>query len=158
MNSCSVMKLCLTLCNSTDCSTPGFSVLYHLPEFDHTHIHWVGDAIQPSHPVTPFSSCPQSFPTSRSFPMSRLFESSSQRIGASTSVLPVNLQGWFPLGLTGLISLLSKGLSRVFSSTRVQKHQFWQEEEHRIFWLEGILEIRKPDSFILLRKADTQWV
>ena len=75
--------------------------------------------------VAPFSSCPQSFPASESFPMSWLFESGSQIIGdsVSASVLPVNVQGWFLLGLTGLISLQSKGLSRVFSSTAIQKHQ-----------------------------------
>ena len=76
--------------------------------------------------VVPFSSCPQSFPTSGSSPMTQLFTSGGQSIGASASasVLPVNIQGWFPWGLTGLISLQSKGLSRVFSSTTVQKHQF----------------------------------
>ena len=69
----------------------------------------------------PFSSCPQSFSTSGSFPVSRLFTSVVQSIDASASVLPMNIQRWFPLGLTGLISLLSKGLSRVFSSTPVWK-------------------------------------
>ena len=74
--------------------------------------------------VVPFSSHLQSFPASRSFPMSQLFESGGQSIGASTSasVLPMNIQDWFPLGLTGWISLQSKGLSRVFSNTTVQKH------------------------------------
>ena len=77
--------------------------------------------------VTPFSSCLQSFPASGSFPMSRLFISGGQSIGASASasVLPMNIQDWFPLGMTGLISLKSKGLSRVFSSTKIQKHQFF---------------------------------
>ena len=76
--------------------------------------------------VIPFSSCPQSFPASGSFQMSRLFSSGGQSIGvsASTSVLPVNTQDWSPLGWTGWISLQSKGLSRVFSNTIVQKHQF----------------------------------
>ena len=71
-----------------------------------------------------------SFPASGSFPMSRLFASGCQRTGASASasVLPKNIQGWFPLGLTGLISLLSKGLSRVFSNTTVQKHQFFSAQ------------------------------
>ena len=71
--------------------------------------------------VVPFSSCLQSFPASGSFPLSQLFTSHGQRIGvsASTSVLPMNIRDWFPLGLTGLISFLSKGLSRVFSSTTV---------------------------------------
>ena len=71
----------------------------------------------------PFSSCLQSFPASGSFPMIWLFASNGQSIGASASVLPMNIQDWFPLGWTGWISLLSKGLSRVFSNTTVQKHQ-----------------------------------
>ena len=76
--------------------------------------------------VVPFSSCLQSFPASESFPMSQFFTSGGQSIGASASasVLPMNIQDWFPLGFTGLISLLSKGLSWVFSSTTVPKHQF----------------------------------
>ena len=75
--------------------------------------------------VVPFSPHPQSFPASGSFPMSQLFPSGGQSIGASAlaTVLPMNTQGWFPLGLTGLISLQPKGLSRVFSSATVQKHQ-----------------------------------
>ena len=77
--------------------------------------------------VPHFSSCPQSFPGSGSFSMNWLFTSGGQSIGASASapVLPMNIQGWFPLGLTGLLSLLSKGLSRVFSSTTVQKRKFF---------------------------------
>ena len=95
-------------------------VLHYLLKFAQTHIHWVSDATQLSHPLSsPFSSCLQSFPASGSFPMSQLFASGGQSFGASVlaSVLPVNIQGWFPLGLTGLISLQSKGLSRVFFST-----------------------------------------
>ena len=77
--------------------------------------------------VIPFSSCPQSFPASGSFPMTQLFTSGGQSIGvsASTSVLLMNTQDWSPLGWTGWISLQSKGLSRVFSNTTVQKHQFF---------------------------------
>ena len=79
--------------------------------------------------VIPFSSCLQSFPASGSFPMNQFFASGGQRFGASASasasVLPMNIQGWFPLGLTGLISLQSNGLSRVFSNTTVKKHQFF---------------------------------
>ena len=80
--------------------------------------------------VVPFSSCPQSFPASVSFPKSWLFTSNGQSIGASASasVLPMNIQDWFPLGFTGLISLQSKGPSRVFSSTTVQKHQFFSTQ------------------------------
>ena len=77
-----------------------------------------------------FSFCLHSFQASGSFPMSRLFTSDGQRIGASASasVLPMNIQGWFPLGLTDLISLQSKGLSRVFSSIKIQKHQFFSTQ------------------------------
>ena len=80
--------------------------------------------------VACFSSCLQSFPVSRSFPMSWLLSSGGQSIGASTSAsaLSMNIQGWFPLGLTGFISLWSKGFSRVFSSTTVQKHQFFNAQ------------------------------
>ena len=85
------------------------------------------ESVMPSNHVVPFSSCPQSLPASGSFPMSQLFASGVQSIGvsASTSVLPMNTQDWSPLGWTGWISLQSKGLSRVFSSTTVQKHQFF---------------------------------
>ena len=80
--------------------------------------------------VVPFSSCPQSFPASGSFQMSHLFASGGQSIGvsASESVLPMNTQDWSPLGWTGWISLQSKGLSRVFSSTTVQKHEFFSTQ------------------------------
>ena len=168
----------------------GLPVHHQHLEFTQTHIHWVGDSIKPSHPLsspyppahnlsqhqfnsvqslshirlfaTPrtaalqtslsitnsrsppnpcpssrwchptisssvflFSSCPQSFPASGSFPMCQLFASGRQSIGVSSSVsvLPMNIQDWFPLGLIGWISLQSKGLWRVFSNTTVQKHQ-----------------------------------
>ena len=80
--------------------------------------------------VVPFSSCHQSFPASGSFLMTQVFASAGQSIGASASasVFPMNIQNWFPLGLTGLISLKSKGLSRVFSNTTVQKHQFFSTQ------------------------------
>ena len=115
----SVTLSCPTLCDPMDCSTPGLPVHHQLPEATQTRVHCVGDAIQPSQPVGPFSSCLQSFPAPGSFPTSQIFPSGSQIIGvsASASALPMDTQGLFPLGLTGLISLLSKGLSRVFSST-----------------------------------------
>ena len=103
---------------------------------------WCHPAISSS--VIPFSSCPQSLPAPGSFPMSQLFASGGQSIGASApaSVLPVNIQGWFSLGLTSLI-LLSKDLSRVFSSTRIWKHQFisiqpslWSNSHIRTWLLE----------------------
>ena len=108
----SVGQSCPTL---WDYSTPGFPVHQQLLELTQTHVHRVGDAIQPSHPLSVilFSSCLQSFPASGSFPMSEFFPSGGQSIGtsASASVLPMNIQDWFPLGLTGLISLQSKRLS-----------------------------------------------
>ena len=190
------------LCNPMGCSTPGFPVTHLLPEFAQVHVQWISDAIPNiSSSVTLFSSCPQSFPASGSFPLSQLFVSGSQsiRASASASVLPKNccwvtksyptlccpmdciqptrllcpwdflskntgvgchillqgifltnnrtrlsciagkcftteppekplpksIQGWFPLRLTGLISLMSKGLLRVFSSTTVRKHPFF---------------------------------
>ena len=93
--------------------------------------------------VVPFSSCPPSFPASRSFQMSQLFASGGQSIGvsASTSYLPMNTQDWSPLEWTGWISLQSKGLSRIFSNTTVQKHQFFstqlssQSNSHIHTWL-----------------------
>ena len=122
----SVTQLCPTLCDPMNRSTPGLPVHYQLLEFTQTHVLWVGDAIQPSHPVIHFSSCPQSFPASRSFPISQLFTSDGQstRVSASASVLPMNTQDWPPLGWTGWISLKFKGLSRVFANTTVRKHQF----------------------------------
>ena len=102
-----------------DRSTPGFPVLHHLPELAQTQVHWVSDALQPSHPLS------LSFLASRCFPMSQLFTSGGQSTGASASasVLPMNIQGWFPFGLTGLISLQSKGLC-------------WLEkkEERKLYW------------------------
>ena len=95
-----------------DCSMPGSPVLHYLPEFAQIHVHWVGDTIQPSHPLSsPSPLCPQSFPVSGSFLVSQLFASGGQSMGASASasVLPMNIQGWFPLGLTGLILLAVQG-------------------------------------------------
>ena len=117
----SVAQLCATLCDPRDCSTPGLPVHYKLPEFPHTHVHWDSDAIQLSHPL---------LSPSPSFNLSQhqgLFKwvSSLQELPKywppSASVLPMNIKDWFPLGWTGWNSFLSKGLSRVFSNTTVQK-------------------------------------
>ena len=106
------------------CSMPGFLILHNLPEFAQTHVHWVNESTISSS-INRSTSCPQSFPASGSFLMNLLFISGGQSIGALASalVLPMNTQDWFPLGWTDFI-LQSKRLSRVFSSTRVQKHQF----------------------------------
>ena len=86
--------------------------------------------------ATPFFFCLQPFPASASFPVSHLFASGGQNIGASASVLPMNIQGWFPLGFTGLISLQSKGHSRIFSGTTVQKHQVFGAQPS--LWVEDL--------------------
>ena len=127
---CSVTKSCLTLCDPKVCSTPGFPVRHYLPKFAQTHVHWVSDAIQPSHPLSPPSP-----------PALCLFQDQGllqwiglfQSIRASASVLPMNIQGWFPLGLTGLLSLHSKGLSRVLFSTDSLKRKI-RLREHLPFW------------------------
>ena len=110
-----------------DCSTAGLSVHHQLLEF--TQISSIESVMPSNHLIIchPLSSCLQSFPASRSFQMSQLFPSGGQSIAdsASTSVLPMHIQDWSPLGWTGWISLQSKGLSRVFSNTTVQKHQFF---------------------------------
>ena len=106
--SCSVVSLC----DPMDCRTSGSSALQHLPEFAQSHVHWVGDAI---YLILwyPLLLLPSIFASIRVFSKRWLFTSGGQSIGASASalILPVNIQGWFPLGLTGSISLLSKGLS-----------------------------------------------
>ena len=116
-----------TLCDPMNHSTPGLPVHQQLLEFIHTHVHWVSDAIQPSHPLSSPSPPTLNLTSIRSFQMSQLFASGGQSIevSASTSVLAMNTQDWSPLEWTGWISLQSKGLSRVFSNTTVQKHQFF---------------------------------
>ena len=195
----SLAQSCLTICNPLNCRMSDLPVHHQLPEFTQAHVHWVGDAIQPSHPLsspctqslqawgsfqmsqlftdvqfsqsvmsnslrphesqharpscpspTPgvhsdscpsspwchpaisssfitFSSWPQSLPASESFPMSQLFAwgGQSTRASALASFLPKKFHGWSPSEWTGWISLQSKGLSRVFSNTTVQKHQFF---------------------------------
>ena len=125
---CSVAQSCTILCDPMDYSTADFPFPSPSPGVcsnSRTLSWWSHPTILSS--VIPFFFWLQSFPASGSFPMSQLFASGNQSIeaSASASVLPMNIQGLFPLGLTDLISLLSKGLSRVFSSTRIQRHQFF---------------------------------
>ena len=115
---CSVTQSRPTLCDPMDCSTPGFPVLHQLLELPQTHVHWVGDAIQSNHlilcyPLLCFRSCPES----GSFLMSWLFTSGGQSIGAYSGLVSFRID-WFDL-------LAVQGLSRVFSSTTIQKHQFF---------------------------------
>ena len=127
----SVTQSHLTLYDSMDCDIPGFPIHHQLQKLAQTHVHWVSDAIQPSHPLLSLS--PPAFNLSQHqglFQWVGCFESGGQTIGVSVSasVLPMNIQVWFPSGLTGLISLQSKGLSRVSSSTIVRKHQFFSAQ------------------------------
>ena len=139
----SVAKLCRTLCNPMDHDTADFSVLHSLPELAQIHVHWVGDAIQPSHLLFP--------PSSFAFNLSK-HQSLFQWVGSWHQVakilelqlqsLTMHIQGWFPLGLT---SLISKGLSKVFSGTTIWKHQFFSiqpslwSNSHILTWL-----LKKP--------------
>ena len=123
----SVAQSCLTLCDPMNCSTPGLPVHHQLPEFTQTHVHWVSDAIQPSHPLSSPSAPAPNLSQHQS-----LYNESTLRMrwpkywSFSFSISPSkNTQDWSPLGETGRISLHSKGLSRVFSNTTIQKHQFF---------------------------------
>ena len=123
----SVAQLCRTLCDPINRNTPGLPVHHQLLESTQTHIHRVGDAIQPSHPLLSPSS--PAFNLSQHQGLFKWVISSHQvdksiGVSASASVLPMNNQDWFPLGWTGWISLQYKGLSRVISNTTFQNHQF----------------------------------
>ena len=149
---CSVTKSYLILCDPMDCSMPYFPLFYHLLEFAQSHVHWVSDAIQLSHLLS--APSPPALNVSQHQCLLQWIGSSHQ-VGqsivasASASVLPKNIQGWFPLGLTGLISLLSKELSRVFSSTTIQKRQFFSTQaslwssSHICTWL-----LEKPQLWL----------
>ena len=144
-----------------DCSTPGFPVHHQLPKLAHAHVHWVNDAIQPSHPLS--STSPPAFNLSHhsgSLPVSQSFALGGQSVGVSTSgsVLPMDIQDWFPLGLTGLVSLQSRGLKSckismghvslwkgcvnlLYSQVGRVRLSLWAEQRHftirrrnRVFW------------------------
>ena len=127
----SVTQSCPTLCNPMDCSMLGLPVHHQLPELAQTHVHHFSDAIQPSHPLLSPSLPVFSLAQHQGFffRVSYLHQV-AQSIGASASasVFPMNTEGWFLLGMTGWISLQSKGLSRVFSNITVQKHQFFSSQ------------------------------
>ena len=124
---CLVAQSCPTLCDPMDCSMPGFPVLHHLPEFAQTHVCWVSDTIQPSPPLSSPSLLLSIFPSIKLFSTESALHIRWPKYWSFNfkSVLPVNIQGWFPLGLTGLISLLSMGLLRIFCSTTVWNCQFF---------------------------------
>ena len=123
----SIAQSCLSLCNPMDCSIPSLPVHRQLPEFTQTHVYWVGDAIQPPHSLS--SPSPPALNLSQHQGLFQWVSSSHQwpkYWSFSFSISPSNeYWGWFPLRLASLISLQSKGLSRVFSNTTVQTHQFF---------------------------------
>ena len=151
---CSVAQLCLTLCDPMDCSMLGFPVLHHLPELAHTHVHWVCDAIQPSHPLVPFSSCHQA---SRSFLMFINHQAPvfpSIKVFSNESALHIRWPKYWSFSFSispsdecsGLISFridwfdlfAVKGLSKVFSSPTVWKHLFFGRDliVYKKVWVE----------------------
>ena len=149
---CSFTKLCPTLWDPMDWSTTGFPVLHQLLEFAQTHLHWFGDAIQPSHPL--LLPSPPAFNLSQHEGLFQWVGSSHQvakilALQLSASVLPMIIPGWFPLGLTGLISLQSKRLSRVWSNTTIQKHQFFGT--HLSLW-------SNPHIYLWLLKKPKLWL
>ena len=145
----SVAQSCLTLCDPMDCSMPGFPVHLQLLELAQTHVRRVSDAIQPSHLCRPLLLLPLIFPSIRVFSSESALHIRWPKywVSASASVPPMNIQDWFPLGLTGLISLKSKGLSRVFSNTTVQKHQFFGAQLSLCSTLTSIHDYWKNHSF-----------
>ena len=151
----SVTQLCPTLCNPMDCSTPGFPVHHPFLELAQTHVHQVSDAIQPS---LLLSTPSLAFSLSQHQGLFKWVSSSHQvarvlEFQLQQTVLPMNIQDWFPLGWPSWISLQSKGLSRVFSNATVQKHQFFSVQllygptltsihdywKNHSFWLHGLL-------------------
>ena len=147
-------------------STSGLPVHHQLPEFTQTHVHWVGDAVQPSHPLSsPFPPAPNPSQHQSLFTMSQLFTWGGQSTGVSAlaSFLLKKSQGWSPLEWTGWIWLQSKGLSRVFSNTTLQKHQFFsaqlssQSNSHIPTWL---LEKQQPwlDGHLLAKWCLCFWI
>ena len=142
---CSVAKSWPTLCDSMDCSTPGFSVLHYLPEFVQIQDHWVGDSTNHLILCRPLLFLPSIFPSIRDFSneLALCIRGQSTGASASVSVLPINTQDWFAFGLTGLISLLSKrlkeyspapqfksmsssALSLLYDPTLTSKHDYWK--------------------------------
>ena len=139
-----------TPCDPMDCSTPGFPVHHQLPEFTQTHVHWVSYAIQPSHPLSSLS--PPAFDLCQRQGLFKWVSSSHHvakvlEISASASVLPMTIQDWYPLGYTVWISLQSRGLSRVFSNTTVQKHQFFSAQPSLWFNSHIVNDYWKNHSF-----------
>ena len=136
-----------------DYSTPGFPVLPYLQEFAQTHVHWVDDTIQPYNPLSPTSPPALNISQHQGLPVSQLFASKSRSMELQLQYqffqwkFQFSNENWFTLGLTGLISLLSKGHSRVFSNTKVQKYQFFGTQPALQFNSQFIHDYRKNCRF-----------
>ena len=150
---------CLTLCDPMNRSSPGLPVHHQLPEFTQTHVHWVSDAIQPSHPL--LSPSPPTFNLSqhqaRSFQMNQFFTSGDQSIGvsASASVLPMNIQDWFPLGWTGWISLQSKTVRDLLQSSLLTVKTLLQHHSSKasILWHSAFFIVQISHPHMTTRKT-----
>ena len=122
---CAVTQSCPALCDPMDCGLPGFPVLHHLSELAQTHVHWVGDVIPPSHPLLSHLLLPSISPSNRVFSNESTLRISWPKYWSFSISPSSEYSGLIPLGLTGLLCLLSRELSRVFSSTTIWKHQFF---------------------------------
>ena len=146
---CLVPKLCLTLCDPMDCSTAGIPVLHDLQEVEQTHVHWVNDAIQLSHPLLPLLLLPSVVPSIRDFfPMSLPFSSDGQNIGASASasVLPI-IQGRFPLDWRVWFPYCPRDSRESSSASTTQKHQFFSAQHSLNPTLTFVHDYWKKHSF-----------
>ena len=144
---CSVAQSCLTLCDPMDCSTPGFPVHHELRELTQTHVHRIGDAIQPSHPLVPFSSCLQSFPASGSFPMSQFFTSGGKNIGISSlSISPSN-------EYSGLISFRMDWLDRLAVQGTLKSLLQHHSLKASILWCSAFFTIQLSHPYMTTGKT-----
>jgi len=143
---CSVAQSCLTLCDPMDCRTPGFPVLHYFPEVAQTHVHRVSDAIQPSRPLSHLLLLPSLFPSIRIFSKECVLRIRCPSIesSASASVLPMNIQDWFPLGFIGLIAIQSRGLSSLF------QHLSWKAS---ILWCSAFFMVQLSHPYMTTGKS-----
>ena len=152
----SVAKLCPTCCDPMNSSTPGLPIYHQHPEFTETPVHRISDAIEPSHPLS--SPSPPAPNPSQHQSLFQCVNSSHEvakvLVSASASVLPKNTQDWSPLGWIGWISLQSKGLGRVFSSTTVQIHD---HKCNMVTWIGSYWTEQKRDSF-KKKKKKPWWI
>ena len=142
---CSLAKSCPTLCDPVDCSRPGFPVHHHLPEFAQIHVHWISDALEPSHPLPPSHFAFNLSQHQRLLQWVSSLPSGGQSIGTSASVLPVNIQGWFPLGLTHFYLLAVQGALKSF----LQHHS----SKVSILWCSAFFTVQLSHPYMTTEKS-----